>query len=113
MELSIKDLKEVAKFFSKVQTQWYQIGVELKISKEELDVIKQDCGEDSAKCLLEMLTIWLNSVKPPPTWKILASALRNTPNNDLEADEGKYRSLACKKACMSCTKVLAISIFIL
>ena len=29
------------------------------------------------KCLLEMLTVWLQSTDPPPTWSVLTEALES------------------------------------
>lgn len=86
MPLTIKDLKEVAEFLSKVQSKWYDIGLELKISTELLDAIKDHWGDDHSQCMLEMLKPWLNSADPLPTWKTIASALKNTAITDSDEE---------------------------
>ena len=48
-----------------VRAKWYNLGLRLGISCDDLDAIKKDCKEDTGDCLREVLKIWLskNSLK--------------------------------------------------
>ena len=90
MSLTIKDLKEVKGFLGEFESKWYEIGLELKVSQELLDAIRDQWGDNLAQCESEMLKPWLNSVDPLPTWKIIASALKNAAiAGSNEEEEGK------------------------
>lgn len=88
MVLTIKDLIEVTEFLCEVESKWYDIGLELKISTEQLDSIKDHWSNDLSQCLVEMIKVWLNSVETPPTWKTIANALKVATLTDLD-EEGK------------------------
>jgi hypothetical protein len=53
---------------------WYHIGLELKISANDLDAIKKEYN-DPEDTLTETLKIFLKKVNPKPTWAQLADAL--------------------------------------
>lgn len=74
--LTISDLSKVREFLYDVRRKWYDIGLQLNILLTELDVIK-DKSMDPADSLLEVIRLWLRSIEPLPTWRILADALRN------------------------------------
>ena len=48
------------------------------MSPATLNAIQRDRGS-VADCLREMLTQWLSSVSPPPTWSDLVQALLSAP----------------------------------
>ena len=43
-----------------VRAKWYNLGLGLGISCDDLDAIKKDCKEDTGDCLREVLKIWLS-----------------------------------------------------
>ena len=56
--------------------EWYDIGVDLKISPDTLDEIRVDYGDTKSR-FREMLKVWLRRVQPHPTWSELAGALKS------------------------------------
>lgn len=88
MALTIKNLNEVWKLLFNIGEKWFYIGMELGINIEDLDLIRKK-NDDPRMCLLEMLRIWLKSINPQPTWKILADVLRGKTINEVAlAEEG-------------------------
>ena len=57
---------------------WYSLGVQLEISVGTLKRIELE-NRQITKCLLEMLTVWLQRTNPPPTWNALIEALESSP----------------------------------
>jgi hypothetical protein len=74
--LSTKDLSKVQRAAWDARTKWYNIGLELEIDPETLDVIEGN-NKDIDKQFRAMLTTWLKMVDPRPTWEALAEALRS------------------------------------
>ena len=58
-----------------VDTQWYYLGLQLKVSPETLDTIRENALY-SRDLLLEMLKVWLTS-SDNTSWKTLIDALRS------------------------------------
>ena len=56
--------------------EWYDIGVDLKISPDTLDEIRTDHGDTKSR-FREMLKVWLRRVEPYPTWSELIEALKS------------------------------------
>ena len=54
---------------------WYDIGIQLHLSTEELDAIKYD-SKDVNECFRNMLKKWRLKTHPPPTWRALIIALK-------------------------------------
>ena len=52
--------------------------MQLDIAIENLKCIEMEHNQMS-RCLLEMLTVWLQRTNPPPTWNVLAEALGSSP----------------------------------
>lgn len=93
MELTMKDLRQVRALLYRVRERWYDIGIELEIAVEELNIIKTTYN-DPADCLLHMLQVWLRSIDPVPTWNILAEALTAEAVHDLGlAEEGRHNEV--------------------
>ena len=89
--LDTKDVKEVRGFLYKVRRKWYDIGIELGISIDELDTISVNNQNDSEKCLVDMIKIWLKSINPPPTWNALSKALKSDPVGEAQmAKKGEH-----------------------
>jgi hypothetical protein len=82
----LKDLSEAKNFLFGIRLKWYDLGLELKVKEEELDVIKHKEKDDPNACLREMLRIPLKSGL---TWTRLAIALFSEAINEYElAKEG-------------------------
>ena len=73
-KLSSKDLRDVLIFCNEARSDWYSIGLMLRISDDDLDAIENDSPKDSKKCFRKMLQHWLRS-DLDRTWKSLADAL--------------------------------------
>jgi hypothetical protein len=56
------------------RSEWYHIGLELRISPNDLDAIKKQYN-DPKDALTETLKIFLRRLNPKPTWAQLADAL--------------------------------------
>jgi hypothetical protein len=54
----------------------------LGINKTTLDVITKEMS-NPRDCLREMLSVWLKSVDPPPTWSVLIEALEDIGERQL------------------------------
>ena len=57
------------------RVEWYNIGLGLRISPDDLDTIQKD-HRDTKPCYMEMLKVWLRT-KPHPSWSKLAEALKS------------------------------------
>ena len=60
---------------------WELIGIALKLSPDELDIIKVNstAGVDQCrKCLLRVLQQWSNRENPRPTWRVVIEALKRS-----------------------------------
>ena len=75
-QLTIKDLKTVKKAVWGARTKWMDIGLELDIIKTDLDAINAEYRGEIGKCFMEMLSLWLKQVDPPPTWSAMVAALQ-------------------------------------
>ena len=91
--LSTDDLREIRRLLYPARRKWRDIGIELGLKVEDLDTIRhqyQDIGE----CFTAMLTCWLKSTDPVPTWRALAEALMAEPVNEVElAQKGRGGAL--------------------
>ena len=74
--LSIDSLSDVVKAVWEARVEWYDIGVELRVSPDTLDTIQKD-HRDTKPCFREMLKVWLRRTEPRPSWAELAKALRS------------------------------------
>jgi hypothetical protein len=87
MALSVKNVRDL---LFNIRQKWYNIGIELGLSTDELDVIESKYKDDPDRCLVEVIKMWLKSIDPFPTWSILACALRANAINEVAlAEEGK------------------------
>ena len=62
-----------------VREKWYDIGLELNIPFQTLNVIEKDSPNNCANCLRKMLMDWLSSSSPDPSWSGLVEALSSEP----------------------------------
>ena len=75
-KLSIKDLSKVQRAAWDARSKWCNIGLELNIDPGTLDVIERNNMDINDRFRI-MLTTWLRTVDPRPTWGALAEALRS------------------------------------
>ena len=68
------NLPQAYKFIFPLHSNWKRLGLSLCIHPEELDRIQQEHVETS-DCFLEMLSMWLKTADPFPSWQTLADAL--------------------------------------
>ena len=69
----MKDLNRYV--IRKYATDWYDIGIELELAPDELDIIEKDHQQQSVQCFQKTLINWLNT--NDPSWKTLEVALTN------------------------------------
>ena len=76
-QLSIGDFRVVRKAIWDVRAKWCDVGVELCLDVNSLDVIKKDYQKVD-ECFSMMLKSWLNQeCAPQPTWSALVEALKS------------------------------------
>ena len=76
------DLYDVQQEVVDLKASYYQLGVALRLSPQELDSIRKAFGQDIDQAFTEMLLAWLKhryDVKRfgPPTWKRLIEAINS------------------------------------
>ncbi len=76
--LGQSDLPVLTNLLAEAAGKWDPIGVQLKFSPGNLDIIKRDCLNIQRECLSRMLTKWLDQVDPRPTVGILVKALSSS-----------------------------------
>ena len=77
-----EDLKSLHSELHPVSDKWFSIGVQLQVPIGTLKCIRSDI-RTVAECLLEMLTVWLRQINPPPTWNILTEVLESPPVGEI------------------------------
>ena len=78
LPVGLKDLPFLHRELCPVSHKWYSLGVQLEISVGTLKRIELE-NRQITKCLLEMLTVWLQRTNPSPTWSVLIEALESSP----------------------------------
>ena len=73
--LTIDNLNDVMVSAWEARVEWYNIGLDLLISPDDLDTINADHRDTNSR-YREMLEVWLRT-KLHPSWKKLAKALRS------------------------------------
>ena len=74
--MTVRDLKTVCKAVWDARTKWLDIGLELDLNITDLNAIRAEYRGDIGMCFMEMLTLWLKQVDPPPTWSAMIDALK-------------------------------------
>ena len=74
-KLNTSDLSKVRNEALSAAAKWYDIGLELGMTADDLDVI-QKANDDPKVCLREMLRQWLSGMDPESSWEGLIAALR-------------------------------------
>lgn len=65
-----------------ITTKWYDIGIQLDLTPEELDMINLEHKDSLQAKLRSLLIWWLNRVTPQPSWQALIAALRTSAVNE-------------------------------
>ena len=78
-DLGPDELRTVRSELFSVRDKWYDIGLELNIPFQTLNVIEKDNPNNCANCLRKMLMEWLSSSSPDPSWSGLVEALSSEP----------------------------------
>ena len=79
--LEIGDLRTIQNKTWSARWKWYHTGIELDISVDTLEAINLNNHGNCDRCYTAMLTEWLRTASPRPTWSTLAEALRSPPVN--------------------------------
>ena len=96
MSLSIDDLKELQERLFGVSNKWYDIGLQLLLSANDLDSIEAN-SNSTQHCLREMLKRWLRRVNPHPTWKAVVDALKSVVVGEQWLAQQLEEALYCKQ----------------
>ena len=67
---------------NEVAVQWYDLGVQLLLDTNVLNIIRQDHSTNTETCCNEMFNRWLQADRTA-SWNKLIEALRNIENNQL------------------------------
>ena len=70
----------------KYATDWYDIGIELGLELDLLDIIKKENPQQSVTCFQKTLDKWLKLNSDDATWKTLEVALTNVNRTNLRLD---------------------------
>ena len=68
-------LKDLENELTPIATKWREIGIQLDLTPEELEIINVEEKDSIRRKLISMLTKWLKQVIPQPSWKGLVVAL--------------------------------------
>ena len=72
--LDIKNIAELV--IPNMAFTWYEMGIQLGVNQNELDIIKHDY-QDSKKACLKMFTEWLNDTQAEKSWDTLLKSLHS------------------------------------
>ena len=75
-KLTIHDLGDVLEAAWKARVKWYNIGLKLGISADNLDSIEAT-SQNPDKCFTTMIKDWLRNGRPTPSWAAVANALKS------------------------------------
>ena len=80
-KLNADDLGNVLEAVHDAHSQWYGIGLQLRLASAVLEGIEQQYSR-TEDMLREMLKQWLKQVDPVPSWVALIEALRSKTVNE-------------------------------
>jgi len=78
-------MKELNRYVKKYAVDWKDIGIELGLELDVLDLIEKDHPQQSTACLQKTLNKWLK-LAPNATWTALEVALTNVRRQQLGLD---------------------------
>ena len=82
-KLSLSDLKVVREALYQERSKWDDIGIELGISKNDIDAIRKEKLGDTGECLTELISYYLKEDNASWSNIILALRAQSINNNDL------------------------------
>ena len=97
IEYTTPTMKDLNRFVTKkYATDWYSIGLELKLQESELNIIRKDCPQQSVTCFETTLKKWLD-IDDNSTWRTLEVALTNVnrANHHLDPVDNVYGKDTC------------------
>ena len=77
-----------------VRAKWYDLGIQLRMETSHLDAIETQHRGNPDKCQRQMLSDWLNTSPPPPTWQRMVDALCS-PVIDKKSSGERLRHIYC------------------
>lgn len=84
---NVPDHYEVLELLADISAQWQDVGLALKVPKNDLDGLVNASGSKNSK-LSEVIRLWINTESSPVTWEALISAIkRPLVNNKRKAEE--------------------------
>ena len=80
-------MKELNRYVTKkYATDWQDIGLELDLELDVLEIIKKDNPQQSVTCFQKTLNKWLKLNSDSATWAMLEVALTNVNRANLKLD---------------------------
>ena len=76
-------MRDLNRYVMKYATNWHDIGIELGLDLDVLDIIEKDHSQQSVKCFQKTLDKWLKLNTIDVTWKTLEVALTNVNRTNL------------------------------
>ena len=79
--LTIKDIAIVQATLWEARPKWYNLGLQLNMAADDLDVINRRKSQSDDECLTDLLCQWLRRTDPQPTWEAVVKALQSPTVN--------------------------------
>ena len=93
--MTTDDFAEIQAALWRARSQWYNIGVCLKMDTTDLDMIDKEAGNEIEDKFNRMVLSWLKTIEPC-TWEVLYVALKH-PTLDMPDVAKAIRSIWWKK----------------
>ena len=74
-------IEDIANELYEVNTQWNDIGIQLKVPKATRKRLQQVHKDNPQQALTEMMEEWLDTDDPEPSWPAIVNALRSRSVN--------------------------------
>ena len=88
------DLATLVNELHHVRAKWYDLGIQLRMETSHLDAIETQHRGNPDKCQRQMLSDWLKTSSPPPTWQRVVDALC-CPVIDKKSSGERLRHIYC------------------
>ena len=92
--LSSEDLATLVNELHRVRAKWYDLGIQLRMETSHLNAIETQHRGNPDKCQRQMLSDWLKTSSPPPTWQKVVDALCS-PVIDKKSSAERLRHIYC------------------
>ena len=79
-------MRDINRYTKRHATDWKDIGLELGLQFEILNIIEKDHSPCCVTCFQSMINCWLNSATENATWEALEVALTNVNRQKLGFD---------------------------